>query len=74
VRIAAEMELDVRRVVEVSSTCGSWSGPRTPSVRNVGGTHATHVSSRSRENYYLTRCCCSWPLLRLPLVQGRDVT
>jgi hypothetical protein len=25
---------------------------------------------RSRENYYIAGCCCSWPLLLLPLVQS----
>jgi hypothetical protein len=27
-------------------------------------------SPRLRETYYITRCCCSWPLLLLPVVQG----
>jgi len=27
-----------------------------------------------RENYYIARCCCSWPFLLLPLVQGTSRT
>ena len=31
-------------------------------------------SPRLRETYYITRCCCSWPLLLLPVVQGTSRT
>jgi hypothetical protein len=32
------------------------------------------LPARLRENYYIARCCCSWPLLLLPLVQGASRT
>jgi hypothetical protein len=31
-------------------------------------------SPRLRETYYIARCCCSWPLVLLPVVQGASRT
>jgi hypothetical protein len=32
--------------------------------------HRVHPSQRLRETYYIALCCCSWPLLILPVLEG----
>jgi hypothetical protein len=44
-------------------------------LRRRGGRGPLASSSlRLRETYYITRCCCSWPLLLLPVLQGASRT
>ena len=36
---------------------------------NIKSFHGLNLA-RLRDTYYVTRCCCSWPLLLLLVVQG----
>jgi hypothetical protein len=53
-----------------------WSQLNTPWLTNLRrlNTSPALFPPRLRETYYIARCCCSWPLLLLPLVQGASRT